>query len=544
MRGARRFLAWFRPHLPALVAASALLTVGAAVPAGLAVLLQQALDRVLIGGDAAALLPICVGLGLVAAARGAAQLARTWITRRVGWTVTSELRRALHAHLLALDVDPATVGSTTSALLQEVDEVQYGVSALVTVLRDPLAVVGLAASAVWLAPSLAPWVLLLVPPVVAVAAWSGRRARRRGREAREARAELARLVVDQISGRDAIAAHGAHAREVDRFARVEARDREARIAQDFERALPSAATEIAVAAAAAVLLWVGGREVLSGSLEPGQFLGFAVALGLVHRPIAALTEVWALSQRSLAALERVEAVLDLPLPADPADPLPLPEGAVPLVVTDLWAGYGAEPVLRGVTMELRPGEIVALVGPSGGGKSTLLAVLRGAIPASSGEIHLGAVPLDRVRRADRRRAVALVPQAPALFDRDVRGNVALGDPPPADEAVWDALSRAGARFVADHPLGLDAPVGEGGRLLSGGERQRLLLARALLREPRVLLLDEATNQVDPELEASILDELRRGLGDRIALLVAHDPATAARADRVLRLDGGRLVELA
>lgn len=535
----RRYLGHFRPHAGVVLLGAGLLSVAALVPAATVVLLQQTVDAVLVGGRPELLAPICLGFALLALLRAGVVLVRTRLTKGVAWQVSSDLRRRLHRHFLALD-DESPVGSRLAALLSEVDELQYGVSALVTALRNPLSLVGLATTAVWMAPRLAPWALLLLPPVVLTARWSGRRVSRAAHRSRTARASLSALAADQLAARQLVEAQDAVDEESRRFGALDRADRDARVALEVERILPSAATAAVVGLAGAVLLWVGAGEVLAGRMEPGALLGFAVALGLMHRPLGGLAEVWALWQRSLAALERVHGVLERPLPADPADARALPDGPLELTVEGLHADHGGPPVLRGVDLALRPGEIVALVGPSGAGKSTLLAVLADQLAPRSGNLALGGHPRSEARRADWRQAVALVSQRNQLLDRTLAENLRLGRPDAPDAALHDALARAGCTFVAQLERGLDTRVGEHGTRLSGGERQRLCLARALLGAPRVLLLDEATNQIDPEAEQAILGALRAHAADVAVLLVAHDRATAALADRVLVLEDGRI----
>ncbi len=535
----RRYLAHFRPHASMLALATVLLALSSALPASTVLLLQHTVDEVIASGDRSALPWVCLGFVAIAAARAGAIVIRTWLTKRVGWQVASELRRRLHGQLLRLDPG-SPVGSRLSALTHEVDEVQYGVSAIVTAIRNPLTLLSLGLSAGWMAPQLAPWALLLVPLVAWTAARTGTRVHRSASDSRAARAELTGLAGDQLLAADAIAAVNGAAAEEARFAVADDRDRRARVHLEVERTVPSAATQVVVACAGGVLLWLGAGRVLSGELQPGQFLGFAVALGLMHRPLSGLSEVWSLLQRSLAALERVYGVLDLPLPVEPTHPVAVPEGRSALVVRGVHARYGeGDQVLSGVSLTVAPGEIVALTGVSGAGKSTLLDVIRGVIPPTAGEVLLGGVDLATVLRADRARAIGWVSQDNRLLNRTVAENVRLGREA-SDHAVREALRKSGATFVDRLPEGIESQVGERGQLLSGGERQRLCIARALLHDPPVLLLDEATNQLDPEVERTIVATLRREVSDCAILLIAHDAATAELADRAIALDGGRI----
>jgi len=539
----RRYLSYFAVDTPKLLVAAGLLSLSALIPGATVLLLERAIDGALLEARSSLLLPLCLAFAGLYLLRGVLLVARTRLTKGLAWTLTAALRRDLLGHYLLLPDDrQELVGERIAALTHEVDELQYGVSALVTAIRNPLTLLGLLGTAVVLAPGLAAWAALLVVPVVLAGAWGGRRLRARGRAQRARRAALIGRVGELLGAVDLIQQSGAAEQEVRSFAAINDADRLARLRMEVDRVLPSAITQAIAALGAAVLLFVGGQQVLEGRLQPGELIGFVVALGLMARPLGGLTEVWSLLQRSLAALERVHATLDLPVVADPASPLALPDGPLVLQFEDVWARWGERWVLQGVSLTVRPGETVALVGASGVGKSTLLAVARGRLRPERGRVAVSGVDLWRLTAADRRRAVAVVAQRDVLLARTIGENVSLGRPAATAAEVLEALERAGCDFIQDLPLGVETPTGEQGDWLSGGQRQRICLARALLGAPQILLLDEATNQVDAVAEQTIVGDLRRAAPDRAVLMVAHDPATVARADRVAQLDeAGRLV---
>jgi ABC-type multidrug transport system fused ATPase/permease subunit len=540
----RRYLRHFAPSWPALVVAAVLMSVAAAVPGAAVVLLERTLDLGLT--DRPDLLPwLAAGFALLYLVSGAVRVARTRITKGIAWRVATELRCTLHQRYLALSpAQQRGTGARLASLTFEVDELQYGVSALVTAFRNPLTLAVLAVTAWSMAPSLAPWALLLVPAVAIPMVWGGRRLRRRATDAREARSTLAGLAQQQLAGLRTVQTFAAEDGEAARFSAAAGEDRRTRVRMEVERVLPSATVQLVAACAVALLLWAGGRQVLAGELDAGRLVGFAVALGLMGRPLGGLSEVWSLLQRSLASLERVYAALEaVPEVSAPLDPLPLPAGPHEVVWDQVTVDYGEGPVVRDLHLRVRAGELLALVGPSGAGKSTLLSLVGRHRDPEGGVVRVGEVDVRRLPLAALRRTVAVVPQEGFLFSRTIAENIALGRPdaPPAD--IEEAGRRAGADdFVRALPGGYDTALDELGQRLSGGERQRLCLARALLMEAPILLLDEATSQVDAETTHAFLEALERRAVGQTVVMVAHDLAAARSANRIAVLDGGRVVE--
>jgi len=540
-----RYLAHFRPHWRGVLLSVLLLSVAAVIPGGAVLLLQQTLDDVLVAGDTGRLGGLCLALVGLYLLRGGVAVVRTHITKRIAWAVTAELRCALHRHYLQLSpLQQGSTGERVAALTSEVDALQYGVSAVVTAIRNPLTLVVLGGTAAWLAPSLAPIALLLLPAAWLCARWGGRLLRRRARRLREARAMLIHRATEQLEGLELLQSFGAVERAEEAFAASAEHDRRARLRLEVERILPAAVTQTAAAAVLGGLLWVGGAQVGAGTLAPGELVGFAVALALMNRPLGGLAEVWSLMQRSLGALEKVYEVLAIrPRVREPEHPQDLPEG--PLTVS--WEGvsvdFGQGPILSGLDLVARPSEILGVVGPTGAGKSTLLRMVTRQVCGDAGMVRLGGVPVEALRRRDLGAAVAIVRQEGFLFSATVAENLRLGAPLATEADLEQALRTAGADFVFGLPRGLDTYLEDRGAQLSGGERQRLCLARALATGARVLLLDEATNQVDAETSAEILDRLHRRILGRTVIFVAHDLAAVRRVHRVALLDEGHLMEI-
>jgi ATP-binding cassette subfamily B protein len=525
-----------------LLLAGGLLAVSAAIPGAAVVVLTRAFDGVTSAPEAGGLAVNAALFAGLYALGAVVSVARTAVTKRLAWRVTSKLRQQLHAAYLTHR--PGATGARLAALTTEVDELQYGVSAWVTAVRNPLTLLILGGTATVLAPQLVVWAVALLVPLVLVTWWGGRRIRTLAAIQRDARAALIELGQQQLLGLRTIHEHAAERGEARRFAQLDLRDRDARVRLEIERVLPRAVVQALTAAAVGMLLWLGGSAVEHGDLAPSSLVGFIVALGLMSRPLSGLSEVWGLLQRSLVALERVYAALEaLPAVAVPESPRSLPEGALAIRWGDVHAGYDNNPVLTGIDLIAGAGELMGIVGPTGSGKSTLLRLVGRHLEPTDGIVEVGGVDVRDVDPAQLRTAVAVVDQEVYLFARTVGENLTLGHPEatPEDVARACAIARVDG-LIAGLDKGLDTPVAELGRSLSGGERQRLALARALVGPSSILLLDEPTNQLDAETEKGIVASIAALRGERTVVMVAHHLIAVAGADRIVFVDQGRVVE--
>lgn len=537
----RRYLDLFRPHRATLAFAGVLLIVNAALPAVAVLWCRLAVDEVLAGGGD--VLVLAVALALTATAESILQVLRTRLTKRVAFAVSSTMRRRVHRQLLTLP--PARqegTGARLASLTHDVDELQYGVSALLTACRDPLTLVGLVAAGIAVAPRLAVLAGLLLPGIGLVAWLGGRLLRRRAAAWSTARARLVGLAQEQLAGLRTVQSYAAEEDEHARFVVLDEEDRAARLALEADRLLPSAATRTLAGVALAGLLVLGGRQVASGAIAPSALVAFVAALGLMRRPLSGLGEVWSLLQRSLTALERIEGILTLRDPlAGPAVPRPVPPTPMGLRWRGVTVDHGAGAVLRDVDLEARPGEILALTGPSGAGKSSLLALAQRMLDPVSGVVEVNGIDVRHVDPRVLRRSIVQVRQDVFLFARSIRDNVTLGWPGAPDDAVRAALDHAQMmEFVDALPNGMDTPLDELGARLSGGERQRIALARGWVLDGPILMLDEPTSHLDEATARIVTARIAALRGRRTVVVVAHDPALTAIADRVAVVTNGRV----
>ena len=493
-------------------------------------------------------------LCVVAVLAGASAL-RYYLVTWIGERLAADLRRRVFDHLLTLDpaffengTQNQGAGEIQSRLTADTSVLQslFG-SSLSVALRNLLMLIGAATLMLVTQPWLSALVLLGIPATVLPILWFGRRVRRLSRHSQDQVAELGRYAGETLTGIRTVQAFGHEDTDRQHYARhVEAAFGVA-VARTRQRAWLTGIAMLVIFAAVGLMLWQGGHAVLAGDMSAGELSAFVFYAVLAAGAVAALSEVAGDVQRAAGAAERLLELLDAqPDIQAPAHPLPLPsplQGAIRIEqVTFAYPSRLDTPALSDVTVDIQPGERIALVGPSGAGKSTLLQLLLRFYDPDHGRLCLDGMDLRNLDPAHLRSVIGMVAQEPVLFTGSAADNIRYGAPQASDEAVRAAARDANAlTFIEALPNGFDSHLGPGGIQLSGGQRQRLAIARALLRNPRVLLLDEATSALDAESERLVQEALNRLMEDRTSLVVAHRLATVVSADRLLVFDQGRLV---
>ncbi len=492
---------------------------------------------------------------------------RVWLLGLVGEGVVADLRTRLFSHLM--DLSPGfflrrKTGEITSRLASDVATVQSLVSnALAQFVNQLVTLVGGAAALLFINARLTLVMLAVVPPVIIGGAVFGRRLRRLSRDFQDRVADANADAEEAIANIRIVQSFSGEAVERARYrAGIDAAWRLAR-RRVRVRAVFVPTVILAMFTGVTLVLWYGGRQVLAGSLAPGDLIAFLLLTLFIAGSVATFTGLFAQLQEGLGASRRIFELLDerpdLPVPAVPT---PLPDDPRDVRFERVWFRYDEivtpatgpsaaaaaapdEPwVLRDVDLEVRPGEVVALVGPSGAGKSTLASLLPRFFDPQRGTVRLGGVDLRDADPAEVRAQVGLVPQETQLFSGSVAENVRYGRPDASEDELMAAAEAAhAAEFVRALPNGWDTLVGERGLRLSGGQRQRIAIARALLKDPGVLVLDEATSSLDSESEALIQDALERLMRGRTSLVIAHRLSTVVGADRIVVLQDGRIVQI-
>lgn len=475
--------------------------------------------------------------------------ARTYLVARAEQGVNRDLRNRVYDHLVDLDLaffGRVRMGQIVSRLTTEVEQVRVLVTAEMS--RQLSAVLEFAVALV--AMLLISWKLTLAAFVVipgAMLVWGPlvKVLRRRDRRVLHLGGEVNAHIQETLSGIRLVKASSAEGRERDRFHGLTADYFRQFLRAEWARALAAPATEMLAAVGTVVLLWYGARLVVAGEVGGPEFVGFLGLSLKLYAPVKNIARFPATAQPGLVAAERVFEFLDAPVEIrnrPGAGPWPgLEEG---VAFRDVSFAYRDDtPVLQGVTFHVPAGSTVALVGPSGAGKTTLVDLLGRFFEVDGGAVTVDGVDVRDIRVEELRSRLGIVSQETVLFHDTVRANIAYGRPDASDAEVEGAARAAHAHeFVARLPRGYDTVVGERGTELSGGQRQRLAIARAILRDPPILVFDEATSALDTESERLVQDAMDRLLEGRTVFVIAHRLSTVQRADQILVLDDGRIVE--
>jgi ABC transporter fused permease/ATP-binding protein len=546
----RRISGLLREELPALSAGTALLVAGAALSLAYPQGIRIIVDGAIAGRDAATVRRAALVLGVLAILQGAAVAGRHLLFSLAGERGVRRVRDRLYRSLLGQEIaffDASRTGELVSRLGTDCAAIQSLVSAHVSMaFRHVITALGALALLFVTSPRLTLVMLAVVPPVAIGAVAYGRKVRALARRYQDALADASHVAEESLSAIRTVRAFNAEAAESARYERAtgDAYDAARRRAQAGSTFMGAASAGGYVAMA--VVLGYGGTLVAAGALTAGALTAFLVYTLFIAMSLGALAELWADAMRGLGAADRVFALMDR------SPEMPLAGGARPascegrIVFEGVRFVYPTRPeaeVLGGIDLDVRAGEVVAFAGASGAGKSTIAALVGRLYDPTAGRILLDGRDLRDLDPAWLRAQVGVVPQEPILFSASVLENVRYGRPGATGDEVIAACRAAHAdAFVRAFPDGYDTKVGERGQQLSGGQRQRIAIARAVLKDPRILLLDEATSALDAESEALVQDALERLMRGRTAIVIAHRLSTVARADRVMVVEGGRVVE--
>jgi subfamily B ATP-binding cassette protein MsbA len=547
----RRLFVYLRPYVGVLVLGAVLALVVAAMEGAIAWLVKPAMDEIFIRRDLAMLRVLPVMIFAAYVVKAAARFGQAYLMAAVGERVVAALRAALYRHLQQMPLsffNDRHSADLMSRVITDVNRVaRVSSTVMVMVVRQTAMVVALVSVMFAREWRLALIALVVFPFVGAAVRSIGRRLYRINKRSQEKIAELNVLLHEAFAGTKIVKAFGREAHEAERFDRVN--DRLLALALKDHRTDEATDPLMEVLAALGIMgaLWYGGHRVIAGAMTPGDFFSFTAAVALLYGPVRQLSRTMNTVQQSTGSVERIFEVLDTPpaiLDRPGAHTLQaFAQGVRFEGVSFRYPGTSA-PALRGIDLDIRKGEVVAFVGMSGAGKSTLMDLVPRFHEVTEGRITVDGHDVRDLTQVSLRAQIGVVTQDTFLFSSSIYDNIAYGRPDASRADVARAARQAHAEeFIAACPEGYDTLVGERGVRLSGGQRQRLAIARAFLKDPPILILDEATSDLDAESEFMVQQALADLMRGRTVLVIAHRLATVRNADRIVVVHEGRIAEV-
>ena len=549
MNPLHRLFGYARPYRGRFAAAIAAMVIYAAATAAVAALIRPVIDSVLPTGDG--LFTWCVQLLVVYLVKGLGAYASAFVMTDIGQRVVRDLRDQLFRHILdqsATFFSRHTTGQLMSRITNDVNQVQQAVSETVgDLMREGLSLVGLAIYLFYLDARLALVAVTGAPLVVYPLVRFGKRIRSTTRRSQEQLEHLSHVTAEAFTGHRIVKAFGAEAHEEQRFRRASERLYRTNLKVTSALALLPPMMELLGGVAIVGLIWYGSRQITDGVLTPGDFAAFVAAAFMMYAPIKKLSRVNATLQQAMAASERIFEILDT------HSEVPERAGAQPLArlrqsieFREVSFGYDgvSKTILKDVSFTVRAGQVLAVVGLSGAGKTTLVNLVPRFYDVSGGGILIDGVDVRDVTLASLRSQISIVTQDTVLFDDTIASNISYGFPAASRDEVEAAARAAHAHeFIVTLPAKYETRIGERGQTLSGGQRQRLAIARALLRNSPILILDEATSSLDAASELLVQDALHTLMRNRTSFVIAHRLSTVRRADAIVVLERGRVAEI-
>ncbi len=543
-----RLLSYAKPYWPGFALAALAMLVTAATETAFPALLKPLLDNGFAGASSFQVWWVPTAVLTIFLLRGTSTFLSVYAMNWIANSVLRDLRQAMFNKLLTLPAsafDARSSGQLISRVIAEVNGVTSAATNVVnTLVRDSLILIGLLGWLFWLNWKLTLVVMLLLPFLAGLTLAFSKRMRRVSRDALKATAEMTRSVEEVIFGNRVIKVFQGDQFESGRFKKVNAEFRGQSMRLAIAQALQTPISQLIAAVGVAVVLTIALLQSRAGEATVGDFISFVTAMLMMFGPLRHLADVNAQLQRGLASAEAVFELIDEKSERDTgSQTVGRVRGEIEFQAVSLAYPSSERQVLQEVSVVIRPGETVALVGPSGGGKTSLINLLPRLYEPTAGRVLIDGIAVTDLSLASLRAQIALVSQDVVLFNDSIRNNIVYGATESAEAEVNAAIAAADlSDFVASLPDGADTVIGDRGVRLSGGQRQRIAIARAVLKNAPILLLDEATSALDTKAEASVkaaIDRLRQG---RTTLVVAHRLSTMVNADRILVIANGRLVE--
>ncbi len=549
MKNYKRLLQYIRPYLKRLGLAIVCIVVAAACNLYLPWIIKDMVDKVLADKDMVMLYVICVSIVVVFLIRGIFYYGQSYLVSYIGQKVVIDVREVMFRKFQRMPMayfDKHQTGETMSYITNDVSAIQSAlVDQLIEMVTEGSILIGSIVMMVYLDWKLSLLTLIVIPLVGQAMKIFGRKLKRNGTVIQERAADITSLLQESISSIRVVKSFVREEYEIKRFINQNILNFQAAMKNVQLTSLLTPTVEFLAAVSVTFIVGFGGYEVVNGQMTAGALVAFLTYAVNLANPVKRLARVYGNLQRAMAAVDRVFAVIDLPEPIrDKEDAKDLPKIEGHVKVDHVTFGYkeGVN-ALEDVSLEVKPGQMIAFVGPSGAGKSTIANLIPRFYEISNGAISIDGQDIRDVTVASLREQIGIVPQETMLFSTTVMENIRYGRLDATDEEVIEAAKAANADvFIRELPQGYDTPIGERGLNLSGGQRQRMSIARAILKNPRILILDEATSALDTESEKIVQAALDSLMVGRTSFVIAHRLSTIFNADQIYVIDGGRIKE--
>ncbi len=511
-------------------------------------LLKEVVDRIFIEKNVIMLVKLVILIPLVFFLKGAFNYAQTYLMNYIGHNIVMDLRNELYEKLHSLSLDFYTknaTGEIMARLTNDISLIQYAFTKIpANIIRDGFIVIILAALLGYLHLTFAVVALMGFPPAIYLIVRLGKKLRRIARKTQSKMADLYSILQETVSGIKIVKAFGMENYEIKKFSRENKQYYNIIMRSVRVEALTGPLMEFIGVIGLTIIVWFGGRDVINGVWTAGSFFAFMGAVFSTYNPVRNLSNLNNVMQQALAASERVFSIIDeVPTIVEIKSPISLSQIKHEISFHNIHLSYNNEGfVLKGINLKVEKGRIIALVGPSGGGKTSLVNLITRFYDPTEGAITIDGIDIKSASLKSLREQMGIVTQETILFNDTVRNNIAYGKLDVTEEEIVRACKIANAHdFVCDMENGYRTVIGERGVILSGGQKQRLAIARAVLKNPAILILDEATSALDTESELLVQEALDRLMKGRTAFVIAHRLSTIIKADTIVVIDKGIIV---
>ena len=547
----RRLLGYFRPYRILLILAVVCIVFNTLVTLAIPWIVgKDLIDTVILEENIKLLNLIALAIVILAAFKGLFSYGQNYLMSLVGFKVITDMRNQVYEHLQYLSLKfyrKKRTGEIVSRVIHDVDQLQNAIiNTAVVFIANCFILIGVLILIFYIHWRLSLFALAIVPILAFTANKFGGWIREFSRSIQAKIANISSILQETIGGIEVIKSFAREKREVKRFKDETIRTLQLSIKRTRLIAALAPVMEMLTLLGLTGILWYGGREVIREVLTPGQLIAFLGYIAIALVPLTQASQAFGIYQQGLASAERIFEVLDArPEIKEIPGAVEIPQVKGYVELKDVYFGYDEKKlVLEGINLEVKPGQRIALVGPSGAGKTSLVSLIPRFYDSLSGTITIDGYDIKKVKLASLRKQIGIVSQEAILFNGSIRDNIAYGRIKASDEEIIEAAKKANAHdFIMALPAGYETQVGERGLKLSGGERQRIAIARAILKDPPILIFDEATSAVDAQAESLIQQALERLMQDRSTITIAHRLSTVQHADRIVVLNERKIEEV-